>query len=102
MPSRLTSASRATQELRHDGLHLARHGVGSACRLDQPHALGLGALDLEVATPDAAMERQGLLLEAIEAPALDALQPVLGPEIEEQSEAGDDAARRAQVHVADQ
>src|SRR5215468_10247060 len=101
MAERDTKASGATQELHHDGLDLALDLSRVAGRVDQAHALGLGALDLQIASPHTPVEGERLLLEVVEAPYADSSQPVLGAEIEEQGEAGEDAPRRAQIHLAD-
>ncbi len=63
--------------------------------VDDPHALGLGALDLEIAAAHPAMKGQRLALEVIEAAAADAAEAHRGVQVEEQREVGQHAARGA-------
>src|SRR5262249_16279715 len=70
--------SGATEEVLHDGAHLGLHLVGRAVRADQPHALGLGPMDLEIAAAHAPVKRQRLPLEVVEVSPLDAPESLRG------------------------
>src|SRR6185503_18101935 len=84
--------SGATEEVLHDGAHLGLDLVRPAACVDQPHSLGLGAVDLEIAAAHAPVKRQRLALEVVEAPPADAPEPFRGIEIEEQREVREHSA----------
>src|SRR5438445_10717025 len=94
--------SSATEELLDDRPHLGLDDGRRTRRVDQPHALGLGATDLEIAPAHPAVEGERFALEAVEAPAADPPQPLGGIEVEEQREVGHDAPGRTRVQLADQ
>src|SRR5262245_201864 len=94
--------SGATEEGLHDCPYLGLALVGRAIRVDQPHALGLGPTDLEIAAAHAPMKRQRLALEVVETPPPDAPESLDGIEIEEQREVREDPTGRSYVQLADQ
>src|SRR4029450_5589888 len=94
--------SGATEEVLHDQAPLGLDLVGRAPRVDQPHALGLGPADLEIAAAHAPVKHQRLALEVVEAPPPDAPESLRGIEIEEQREVREDPARGPHVQLADQ
>src|SRR4029453_17854149 len=94
--------SGATEEGLHDQANLGLDLVGRAPRVDQPHALGLGPADLEIAAAHAPVKHQRLALEVVEAPPPDAPESLRGIEIEEQREVREDPARGPHVQLADQ
>src|SRR5882672_2756690 len=94
--------SSATEEVLDDRPHLGRDDGGRARRADQPHALGLGAADLEIAPAHAPVEGERLALEVVEPPSAYPSQSLSRIEVEEQREVGHDAAGRANVQLADQ
>src|SRR5262245_32993276 len=57
---------KATPVLLHECPDFVRHLVGVTPGPDEPHALGLGAPDLEISAADAAMKGELLALEVIE------------------------------------
>src|SRR5438105_4737358 len=61
--------SSATEELLDDRPHLGLDDGRRTRRVDQPHALGLGATDLEIAPAHPAVEGERFALEAVQAPA---------------------------------
>src|SRR5207245_10482171 len=73
-----------------------------APRVDQPHALGLGAANLEIALAHSPVEGERFALEVVEPPSADPPQSLSRIEVEEQREVGHDAAGRANVQLADQ
>src|SRR5690242_5682866 len=94
--------SSATEEVLDDRADLGLHGIRRLRGADQPHALGLGSPDLEVALPDSAVEGELLAFEVVQASPADSPQPLGRIEIEQQGEIGHDAAGRARVELADQ
>src|SRR5262245_36164869 len=88
-----TARSGATEEVLHDCAHLGLDLVGRLVGVDQPHALGLGPMDLAIAAPHAPVKRQRLALEVVEAPSPDAPESLDGIEIEEQCKVREDPAR---------
>src|SRR5262249_5017913 len=59
--------SSATKEFLDDRAHLGLDDVRRRSRADQPHALGLGTEDLEIAAAYLAVEDERLALEVVEA-----------------------------------
>src|SRR6266446_6998596 len=98
--SRMRSSS--TNEVLDDRPHLGRDDGGRARRVDQPHALGLGAADLEIALAHSPVEGERFALEVVEPPSADPPQSLSRIEVEEQREVGHDAAGRTNVQLADQ
>src|SRR5437870_13443568 len=94
--------SSATEEVLDDRPHLGLDDGRRTRRADQPHALGLGATDLEIAPAHPAVKGERFALEAVEAPAADPPQSLGGGEVEEQRDVGHDAPGRAHVQLADQ
>src|SRR6266850_5434483 len=94
--------SGATEEVLDDRAHLGLDLGGRAARADEPHALGLRPVDLEVAAAYAPVKRQRLALEVVEMPPPDAPQSLRGIEIEEQREVREDPVGRPHVQLTDQ
>src|SRR5438094_155292 len=94
--------SSATEEVLDDRPHLGLDDGRRTRRADQPHALRLGATDLEIAPAHPAVKGERFALEAVETPAADPPQSLGGIEVEEQREVGHDAPGRARVQLADQ
>src|SRR5262245_6375201 len=69
----LSTATRsgATEELLDDRAHLGFDLGGRTAGADQPHPLGLGPMNLEIAAPHAPVECERLALEVIETPSPD-------------------------------
>src|SRR5437867_7587819 len=94
--------SGATEEVLDDRAHLGLDLGGRAARADEPHALGLRPVDLEIAPAHAPVKRQRLALEVVEMAPPDAPQSLRGIEIEEQREVREDPAGRPHVQLADE
>src|SRR2546425_91047 len=94
--------SGATEEVLDDRAHLGLDLGGWAARADEPHALGLRPVDLEIAAAHAPVKRQRLALEVVEVAPPDAPQSLRGIEIEEQREVREDPAGRPHVQLADE
>src|SRR5207245_4613717 len=94
--------SNATQELPHHGGDVGGDGLDRTRGADQAHALGLGAQDVAIAPPHAAVERELFALEAVVPATSNALETGLRREVEEQREVGQHAACRPQVELANQ
>src|SRR5207244_8579062 len=77
------SASSATQKLLDHAADLRTHRHRRPRGVDHAHALGLRALDLEIAASDPAVERKPFALEVIEPPTPDAAEAFGRIEIEE-------------------
>ena len=97
------SASSATQELLDQPRGAcAPTSAGVRRGVDDPHALGLGALDLEIAAAHAPVERERLALEVIEpAPRRCGGSPSAGSRSNSSVRSGQHAAGRLHVQLAD-
>src|SRR6266542_2072670 len=85
-----------------DRMDLTSHLRGRLRRLDQPHTLGLGAVDLQIAPAHPAVKRELLALEVIETPAADPPEALLGRQIEEQGQIGQEAAGGVHVQLTNE
>src|SRR5438552_11976526 len=85
-----------------DRMDLTGHLRGRLRRLDQPHTLGLGAMDLQITPAHPAVKRELLALEVIETPAADPPEALLGRQIEEQGQIGQEAAGGMHVQLANE